>query len=123
MDKAKELEKEFEEKKNYIESLINGGDVKMDEKFSDYNKLNKEELEKSLKEFNEMIQSNKIVIQDEEEKMNKFKLENERRQFNYIPLIFELLKLMSEKGNLAEIYDEAKKIEEAKVQQQQQQKK
>ena len=95
----------------------------MDEKFSDYNKLNKEELEKSLKEFNEMIQSNKIVIQDEEEKMNKFKLENERRQFNYIPLIFELLKLMSEKGNLAEIYDEAKKIEEAKVQQQQQQKK
>ena len=123
LDKAKELEKEFEEKKNYIESLINGGDVKMDEKFSDYNKLNKEELEKSLKEFNEMIQSNKIVIQDEEEKMNKFKLENERRQFNYIPLIFELLKLMSEKGNLAEIYDEAKKIEEAKVQQQQQQKK
>ena len=119
LEKAKELEKEFVEKRNYIQNLINGGDVKMDEKFSDYNKLNKEDLEKSLKDFNEMIQTNKIIIQDEEEKINKFKLENERRQFNYIPLIFELLKLMSEKGNLAEIYDEAKKIEEAKVQQQQ----
>ncbi len=119
LEKAKELEKEFVEKRNYIQNLINGGDVKMDEKFSDYNKLNKEDLEKSLKDFNEMIQTNKIIIQDEEEKINKFKLENERRQFNYIPLIFELLKLMSEKGSLAEIYDEAKKIEEAKVQQQQ----
>ncbi len=119
LEKAKELEKEFVEKRNYIQNLINGGDVKMDEKFSDYNKLNKEDLEKSLKDFNEMIQTNKIIIQDEEEKINKFKLENERRQFNYIPLIFELLKLMSEKGSLAEIYDEAKKIEETKVQQQQ----
>ena len=119
LEKAKELEKEFVEKRNYIQNLINGGDVKMDEKFSDYNKLNKEDLEKSLKDFNEMIQTNKIIIQDEEEKINKFKLENERRQFNYIPLIFELLKLMSEKGSLSEIYDEAKKIEEAKVQQQQ----
>ena len=33
-------------------------------------------------------------------KINKFKLDNEGRQPNYIPLIFELLKLMSEKGNL-----------------------
>ena len=122
LEKAKELENEFIEKRNYIQNLINGGDVKMEEKFSDYNKLSKEELEKSLKDFNEMIQTNKIVIQDEEEKINKFKLENERRQFNYIPLIFELLKLMSEKGSLSEIYDEAKKIEEAKVQQQQQKK-
>ena len=122
LEKAKELEKEFVEKRNYIQNLINGGDVKMDEKFSDYNKLNKEDLEKSLKDFNEMIQTNKIIIQDEEEKINKFKLENERRQFNYIPLIFELLKLMSEKGSLSEIYDDAKKIEEDKVQQQQQKK-
>jgi ubiquitin carboxyl-terminal hydrolase L5 len=103
LEKAKELENEFIEKRNYIQNLINGGDVKMEEKFSDYNKLSKEELEKSLKDFNEMIQTNKIVIQDEEEKINKFKLENERRQFNYIPLIFELLKLMSEKGSLSEI--------------------
>ena len=76
-------------------------------------------MEKSLLEFENMIQSNKINIQDEEEKINKFKLENERRQHNYIPLIFELLKLMSEKGNLEDIYNEAKKAEEAKVQQQQ----
>ena len=55
-------------------------------------------------------------------KINKFKLDNEGRQPNYIPLIFELLKLMSEKGNLEDIYNEAKKVEEAKVQQQQQKK-
>ena len=57
-------------------------------------------MEKSLLEFENMIQSNKINIQVEEEKINKFKLDNEGRQPNYIPLIFELLKLMSEKGNL-----------------------
>ena len=116
LEKAKELEKEFIEKRDYIQNLINGGDVKMDEKFSDYNKLNKDGLKKSLNDFNEMIQTNKIVIQDEEDKVNKFKLENERRQHNYIPLIFELLKLMSEKGNLEDIYNEAKKVEEAKAQ-------
>ena len=123
LEKFKELENEFIEKRDYIKSLIDGGDVKIDdEKFSDYNKLSKDELEKSLLEFENMIQSNKINIQDEEEKINKFKLENERRQHNYIPLIFELLKLMSEKGNLEDIYNEAKKVEEAKVQQQQQKK-
>ena len=57
-------------------------------------------MEKSLLEFENMIQSNKINIQVKEEKINKFKLDNEGRQPNYIPLIFELLKLMSEKGNL-----------------------
>ena len=52
LEKAKELEKEFVEKRNYIQNLINGGDVKMDKKFSDYNTLNKKDLEKSLKDFN-----------------------------------------------------------------------
>ena len=101
LEKFKELENEFIEKRDYIKSLIDGGDVKIeDEKFSDYNKLSKDELEKSLLEFENMIQSNKINIQVKEEKINKFKLDNEGRQPNYIPLIFELLKLMSEKGNL-----------------------
>ena len=71
-------------------------------------------MEKSLLEFENMIQSNKINIQVEGEKINKFKLDNEGRQPNYIPLIFELLKLMSEKGNLEDIYNEAKKVEEDK---------
>ena len=36
------------------------------------------------------------------------KEENERRQHNYIPLIFELLKIMNEKGKLKEAYEKAK---------------
>ena len=61
-----------------------------------------------------MIQTNKIIIQDEEEKINKFKLENERRQFNYIPLIFELLKTLAEKGKLSDMYNEACEEKKAK---------
>lgn len=80
-----------------------------DEKFKEYNKMSKEDMEKSLKDFEGMIMTNKMVIDDEIEKKNKYKRENERRQHNYIPLIFELLKIMSEKGKLEEVYNEAQK--------------
>jgi hypothetical protein len=41
-------------------------------------------------------------------------LENERRQHNYIPLIFELLKIMAEKNALEDVYSNAKKDLETK---------
>ena len=47
------------------------------------------------------------MIKDEEYKVNKYKEENERRQFNYIPFIYEILKIMAEKGELEENYKEA----------------
>ena len=42
-------------------------------------------------------------------------IENERRQHNYIPLIFEMLKMLSEKGVLESIVDDLKQEEENKV--------
>lgn len=35
------------------------------------------------------------------------KLENERRKFNYVPFILKLLKLASQKGDLAQQYEKA----------------
>ena len=64
-----------------------------------------------------MLITNKVVIEDEKEKANKYRRENERRQHNYIPLIFELLKIMNEKGKLEEVYTEAQKNLEAKTKQ------
>ena len=61
--------------------------------------------------------TNKVVREDEKEKVNKYRRENERRQHNYIPLIFELLKIMNEKGKLEEVYNEAQKNLAAKTQQ------
>ena len=87
------------------------------EKFKEYNTMSKDLLEKSLKDFDGMLITNKLVIEDEKEKVNKYRRENERRQHNYIPLIFELLKIMNEKGKLEEVYTEAQKNLEAKTKQ------
>ena len=73
----------------------------------EYNKMDKKQLEISLKDFENLIKNNAQSIKDEEYKVNKYKEENERRQFNYIPFIFELLKVMAEKGELEENYKEA----------------
>ena len=55
--------------------------------------------------------------------MNKYREENERRQHNYIPFIFELLKTMAEKGVLEEAYKQAFEEEQKKQLEQQQAKK
>ena len=118
LEKAEELERDLLERKNYVASLLKGGDVNMtNEKFKEYNTMSKELLEKSLKDFDGMLITNKVVIEDEKEKVNKYRRENERRQHNYIPLIFELLKIMNEKGKLEEVYTEAQKNLEAKTKQ------
>ena len=52
---------------------------------------------------------------DENMKFNRYKVENERRQHNYIPLIFELLKSMSQENILEEIYENAKKKEKKEI--------
>ncbi len=121
LEKAKKFDEDLQKRKKYVEGLIDGSlkPSNDDKELEEYNKMSKEQLQNSLKDFDSLINNNMQTIKDEEYRVKKYKEENERRQFNYIPLIFELLKLMSEKGSLAEIYDEAKKIEEAKVQQQQ----
>ena len=109
LEKAKKLDEDLNKRKKYVEGLINGS-VKPsndDKDLEEYNKMNKEQLQNSLKNFDSYIKENLQTIKDEEDRVKKYKAENERRQFNYIPFIYELLKTMAEKGQLEENYKEA----------------
>lgn len=62
---------------------------------------------------NEEIGHLQALITDEEEKMQQYKLENNRRRHNYIPFIVELLKILAKEGKLVPLVREAKqKLEE-----------
>lgn len=116
MERAVELERDLKERKEYLEGLIQGGDIDVNnEKFREYNEMDKEGWEKAVKEYEVMILSNRVIIEVEKEKMDAYKIENERRRHNYIPFIFEVMRLMAEKGKLKEKYDGAKeKLNEKK---------
>ena len=109
LEKAKKLDEDFNKRKKYIEGLINGSIKPSNDNkdMEEYNKMDKKQLENSLKEFENLIKNNLVTIADEEFRVKKYKEENERRQFNYIPFIYELLKIMAEKGELEESYKEA----------------
>lgn len=109
LDKAKKVEEDLNKRKQYVEGLIKGTQKPSseDKDLEEYNKMNKEQLENTLKDFENLIKNNSQTIKDEEFRVKKHKEENERRQFNYIPLIYELLKTMAEKGQLEENYTEA----------------
>lgn len=76
-----------------------------------------EELEEITKQI-ESNQTNALLIDrkrevewminEEKMKREKAKEENIRRQHNYIPLIFEMLRYLSEKGELEKIYNNSK---------------
>jgi ubiquitin carboxyl-terminal hydrolase L5 len=104
--KAIETEQELTERKNYIISIFNNGDSMIDKTFPEYNELPKEELSKILSEIEIELDGLKTIIEEENQKFEKFRLENERRQHNYIPMIFELLKIMAEKNALVDIIKE-----------------
>lgn len=87
--------------------------------------LQKRELLKKEMKGNDLIRELEIVEREIEENRQKLQVEierrrmvqqeNERRQHNYVPLIFELLKIMNEKGKLQEVYNNAKmKLEHKK---------
>ena len=48
-----------------------------------------------------------MKIQAEIERNQKWKIENERRRHNYVPLIFELLQQLAKKGQLESLFKEA----------------
>ena len=84
------------------------------ETFSEYEKLSPDELHAKLFEIDDFISHIDSMISEEDAKFKRYRVENERRQHNYIPLIFELLKNMAEKNILEEVYDEAKNEESKK---------
>lgn len=49
------------------------------------------------------------VIDDEQLKAERWKVENVRRKHNYVPFIFNLLKILAEKGKLNSLVESAAK--------------
>ena len=100
-------------KKNYIEKKIEGNnDIKIENELislDELNGMNKEQLEEKLKNIELEINECNNGINIEKMKMNKYKEENEKRQHNYVPIIFELLKQMSEQDIINELLSEQNK--------------
>lgn len=77
----------------------------------------REQQEQRLQEMQGALLDIQDQLKEEIEKREKWRKENERRRHNYVPLVLELLKIMSEKNMITELYKDAeekhkKKLEE-----------
>ncbi|XP_054276044.1 ubiquitin carboxyl-terminal hydrolase isozyme L5 [Macrosteles quadrilineatus] len=50
----------------------------------------------------------RLAIEEEENKIKRYQLENIRRKHNYLPLIIEILKILAKEGQLLSLYEKAK---------------
>ncbi|XP_024084688.1 ubiquitin carboxyl-terminal hydrolase isozyme L5 [Cimex lectularius] len=50
----------------------------------------------------------RLMIENEENKVKRYKSENIRRKHNYLPLIVEILKMLAREGQLLPLYEKAK---------------
>ena len=94
----------------------------MVDSFPEYDDKSPENLNIVLADIDSSVGHLKMIINNENEKMEKYRvyiemnqIENERRQHNYLPLIFEMLKMLAEKNVLDSICDDLKQEEEKKV--------
>eukprot|EP00826_Nyctotherus_ovalis_P036241 TRINITY_DN3199_c0_g7_i2.p1 TRINITY_DN3199_c0_g7~~TRINITY_DN3199_c0_g7_i2.p1 ORF type:complete len:242 (+),score=104.75 TRINITY_DN3199_c0_g7_i2:579-1304(+) len=65
------------------------------------------EMNSLLQTLEVKINENTQMLEYEKEKRKKWILENQRRRHNYLPFIFELLKLLAQKGKLPTMIDKA----------------
>lgn len=49
-----------------------------------------------------------MLVEEEENKMKRYKIENVRRKHNYLPLIVEILKILASEKELLPLYEKAK---------------
>ena len=76
-------------------------------------------MQASINEITSSIMNQEVKVQIEQEKLQKWRSENERRRHNYVPMIFELLQQLAKKNMLDQLFKEAveqkkKKQEEKK---------
>ena len=94
-------------KKNYIEEKIKGNtDIENENNFEELKGLDNGLLEEKIKKIELEINECNNAINIEKMKNNKYKEENERRQFNYTPFILEILKIMGENNIISEVYQQ-----------------
>jgi ubiquitin carboxyl-terminal hydrolase L5 len=67
---------------------------------------NVDDMETDIKQNN--LTRLRLLIDDEEAKKKRYKVENIRRKHNYLPLIVELLKMLGQNGQLMPLYEKAK---------------
>lgn len=111
IDKLEEVLKETNRNLNYLNhklfsTMYDGIPIQ------EIDSLSKEQQEEEMKRLIEQKDNCEYQIADEEKRRVNCREENVRRQHNYMPLMFEMLKYLSEEGKLEELYKQAVKEEE-----------
>lgn len=74
---------------------------------SQYSSQTSEALQNSLAQIHHELETLEMRSAEEKTRRAEWKLENERRRHNYVPLLFELLKQFAEKNMLDDLFKQA----------------